>query len=246
MSESREVKAGDIFEVNGGTITVLHYKSKKSVYVMHNDEYSHCMWAAASSIKEGQVKNPYFRSVEGVGFLGVGDFKCSINGKVTEEYTAWRSMLVRCYNKEFLSKNPTYQDCSVCDDWHNFQNFSYWYTREDESGRGHAVDKDILVKGNRIYSPKNCCLIPKGLNSFFSDFTKNEESLKGVGETKSGKFITTIRRNRKKKRLGTYKTKEEAKSAYSREKAIIAKELAIIYKADIRYKVFLAIMNWEF
>ena len=242
-----KIEVGDVFEVNGGTITVLEYIDRQKIFVKHNDEYSHCMWTRQDAIEKGMVKNPYFRSVEGVGYVGVGKFKGYLNGKATEEYSVWRSMIVRCYKESFLCKNPTYRSCSVCDEWHDFQNFAYWYTREDEYGRGFHLDKDILVKGNKVYSPKTCCLVPQELNSFFTTTKEKGNGLNtGVSKTKHNTFRVNVSISGSNKYVGTYKTLEEAVYSYSHTKGIIAKELALRYKGNIRYKVFLAIMNWKF
>lgn len=47
----------------------------------------------------------------------------------------------------------------------------------------------------------------------------------------------------KKKYLGTYRTLEDASCVYYNAKGIRAKELALDNLGNIRYKVFLAIMN---
>lgn len=164
-------------------------------------------------------------------------------GNRSVEYEAWLGMLVRCYSERFLKKNPSYIGCTVCEEWHNFQVFAEWYTREDEYGRGYHLDKDILVKGNKLYSPKTCCLVPQGLNSFFSGF---DGETKNIYKTTNGKFVAKISRYGKKEHLGTFETEHEASLVYSRAKAIRAKELALENLGKIRYKVFLAIINWEF
>lgn len=249
MKGSTSVKVGDVFNVKGGTATVLKYKNRQQIYVEFNDEHKHKVWTRSCSILKGMVKNPYHRSVEGVGYLGVGRFKGYVNGKVTEEYSTWRTMLTRCHNEEFLSKHPTYLNCTVHEEWYNFQNFAYWYTREDEYGRGYCLDKDILVKGNKHYSPTTCCLVPSCINSFFSDSEKSSKSgglPRGVKVLKSGKFSVRISINGKHRVIGQFNTVEEASDAYKRAKGIRAKELALDNKSNIRYKTFLAIMNWEF
>lgn len=35
----------------------------------------------------------------------------------------WRSMIKRCYSKNYSIRNPTYKGCSVCKEWHLFSNF---------------------------------------------------------------------------------------------------------------------------
>ena len=241
------IKQGDVFEVNGGTITVIYYESTDKIYVKHNDEHSHCMWTRKTAIKKGMVKNPYFRSVEGVGYFGVGKFKGYLNGKQTEEYVAWSGMLLRCYNVKFKNKHPTYEGVTVCEDWHNFQNFAYWYTREDEYGRGYHLDKDILMKGNKQYSPDTCCLVPQEINKFFTSTGEKKNGLPtGVTMTKNKSFKVKASLLGVNKYIGTFKTLEEAVHAYSHAKGVDAKELALSNLGNVRYKVFLAIMNWEF
>lgn len=77
--------------------------------------------------KNGIVKNPYMKRVFGVGFFGQGIYSAKINGKNTLAYNCWRFMLKRCYDKKIHIKQPTYANCTVCAEWHNFQNFALWY-----------------------------------------------------------------------------------------------------------------------
>lgn len=242
-----KIEVEDVFEVNGGTITVLEYIDRQKIFVKHNDEYSHCMWTRQDAIEKGMVKNPYHRSVEGVGYFGVGKFSARNGNEVSWEYAAWRSMIYRCYSTVFQDKHPSYVGCTVCEEWHNFQVFADWYTREDEYGRGYHLDKDVLVKGNKVYSPSTCCLVPQDINSFFCTSQEKESGLPvGISKTKYGTFQVKLSSKGMKKYVGTYKTLEEASYAYSNAKGIRAKELALENLGNIRYKVFLAIMNWKF
>ena len=36
---------------------------------------------------------------------------------------------------------------------------------KDDNGRLYHLDKDILVKGNKVYSPETCCFVPQEINS---------------------------------------------------------------------------------
>lgn len=242
-----EIKAGDVFEVKGGTITVIQYINRGKIHIKHNDEHSHCMWTRKDAIEKGMVKNPYFRSVQGFGYFGVGKYVTIKDGARTVEYAAWVDMLVRCYSENYLKKYPSYLGCTVCEEWHNFQNFAEWYTREDEYGRGYHLDKDILVKGNKIYSPDTCCLVPQEINKFFTSTGEKKNGLPtGVTATKNNSFKVKASLLGVNKYIGTFKTLEEAVHAYSHAKGVDAKELALRNLGNIRYKVFLAIMNWEF
>lgn len=79
----------------------------------------------------------------------------------------WKKMLERCYSRKFISRNPTYDGCSVCEEWKLFSSFSAWMQSQDWQGK--QLDKDILNPGNKIYSPENCIFVSAKLNSFFTD-----------------------------------------------------------------------------
>lgn len=78
-------------------------------------------------------------------------------------YRKWKHMLERCYSKHMLSRRPTYEEVSVCEEWHLFSNFKAWMEKQDWEGK--HLDKDILVP-SKVYSPKTCVFIPRKVNSF--------------------------------------------------------------------------------
>lgn len=94
-------------------------------------------------------------------------------------YLTWSNMLQRCYSEVYLKRNPTYAGCSVAEEWHYFPNFKCWM--EKQMWEDHALDKDVLVEGNRVYSEDTCTFISRKLNSLMTDFRKDESLLpKGV------------------------------------------------------------------
>ncbi len=111
----------------------------------------------ASDTREGRVKDRMHPSVCAVGFVSEGNFKTTIDGKDTKIYKTWRHMLERCYDKKYQAKRPTYIGCSVCAEWHNFQIFAEWMSEQDYEGK--QLDKDIKVKGNKVYSPDTCTFV---------------------------------------------------------------------------------------
>lgn len=112
----------------------------------------------STCIRGGGVKDPYYPSVYGVGYIGIGSYKTSKKGKKTRAYKSWSRMLQRCYSEIFHLKNKTYTDCTVCAYWHNFQHFAKWFDKNHIDG--FDLDKDIKVKGNKVYSPSNCAFVP--------------------------------------------------------------------------------------
>lgn len=79
-------------------------------------------------------------------------------------YTRWLQMLTRCYSKRLHKELPRYEPCTVCEDWLLLSNFKSWMEQQD--WEGNHLDKDLLVRGNNVYSPDTCCFIPEKLNIF--------------------------------------------------------------------------------
>jgi len=124
------------------------------------------------SILTMQIKNPFHRSIEGIGYFGVGDYKgTDETGKSSAMYYSWRDMIRRCYVKSESNRN--YVNVTVCDDWHNFQNFAKFYvdTKPSIKGIDFRLDKDLLQNGveNKVYSPSSVVWIPKEINSFLTN-----------------------------------------------------------------------------
>ena len=141
---------------NSGEIKIVNYERDSSVIVEFVETKTRIK-TCAGNIRKGTIKDRMKPSVLGVGFLGYGKYKTANKRIHTNEYVAWRNMIARCYDESLRNKYPTYHDCTVCDDWLNFQNFARWY--QDNVPNNYEcweVDKDILNDGNRVYSPETC------------------------------------------------------------------------------------------
>lgn len=106
-------------------------------------------------------------------------------------YRTWHDMIRRCYSSQSQKKRPSYNDCIVAEEWLTFSSFKRWMVSEkstcvDFKGRKLALDKDILLEGNRVYSPNTCCFVSPTLNSFF---------LKGGGI--SNEYLMGVSRHKK-------------------------------------------------
>ena len=140
-------------------------------------------------------------------------------------YSRWKDMLGRCYSSKVQKKYPTYKDCLVCDDWLYFSKFKAWMETQDWDGK--VLDKDILVEGNKLYSPERCCFVSVQINSFLTDSGRVRGKYKlGVTLTKEGKFKARVSSSGQEKALGTFETEDEAYSAWLSEKINLAKSLA--------------------
>lgn len=216
--------------------------SNDNVTIEFQDEYKFQRTVLYTNFKTGCVKNPYDRTLYGIGYIGYGKYKPSINKQNTSAYNQWVSMLERCYCEKRRYRTKSYVDCEVCKEWHNFQNFAEWfYTNRYECNERLQVDKDILITGNRIYSPQTCILVPQTLNTMFINKPNNRGLPNGMYKTKNGFSIKYNCEN-----LGTFKTIEKAYSVYSQKKKQEIINVAETYKNIIPTNVYQAILNYEF
>lgn len=194
-----------------------------------------------SNIKRGHIANPLHRSVYNIGFLGIGKYTKRVENKMSKCYQTWQSMLERGYSKKYKLKKPTYKDVTVCEEWHNFQNFAQWF--EDNYKEGFELDKDILVKGNKIYSPETCCFVPQVINIIYVKSSTSRSGLP-IGVTRSGKkFRGRFGKNRE--HLGLFNTPEEAFQAYKIAKELYIIKMAITWRHLIGEKVYRAMINYK-
>ena len=155
----------------------------------------------------------------------------------TQMYRIWDCMLSRCY--ENGDGAATYKDCYVCEEWLRISNFKKWY--DENHVEGYHLDKDLLVKGNKIYSPQTCCFLPKEINAIFKKYRKNNGIPTGV-HFRRGKY--TARFNGKT--LRTSSDVNECFLAYKTEKEKKIKEVARDYysRGLITEKVYNAMMSY--
>ena len=239
------VKIGDIFTANQGSkAKVIKYINSKNILVEFLDHYKYQGVFALRNLQKGQFKNPYFKNVYGVGCFGVGKYLGVKDGVRSIEYNAWGNMLKRCYNKKEIEKYPTYRDCYVCDEWHNFQNFAEWYTEQKGYDENYELDKDLLISGNKVYSPDTCMLAPSQINSLLLDCgaRRGEYPVGVCYDKKLGKFKAQISIDGKPRHIGFFKTVEQASEAYQIAKKANIKRMALEWQDRIDKRLFDALM----
>ena len=180
--------------------------------------------------------------------VGINDRSCpaKVNGKITKEYNLWSSMLERCYSKSFLEKWPTYIGCTVSDNFKYYHLFHAWCQIQVGFGKeGYHLDKDLLIKGNKLYSEDTCVFIPKSLNYILLK-TAASRGLLPIGVSKHGKgYLATCRIYGKAKSLGTFDTPELAFEVYKNFKEAHIKAQAEVYKHEIEPKAYQAFLNYK-
>lgn len=238
----------------GSEMVIVGYKSASDIdiyfseydYIVENKGYK--------EFKNGNIKCPYEKRTYNIGYLGEGKYKTKENGKSTRVYNTWHNMLMRCYSDKYQDKQPTYKDCSVSEELHNFQNFGDWdkenyYTVD---GERMELDKDILVKHNKIYSSETCIYVPKTINLLFTkrDNARGKSTI-GTSLRKNGKYVVQCNLinpkigKSKYKNLGYYNTVLEAFEVYKYHKEKNIKQVADYYKGRIPDKLYDGLYRYE-
>lgn len=144
-------------------------------------------------------------------------------------YSRWKSMLARCYSKKEQQAKPAYKGCSVCKEWLTFSNFKAWMEKQEWEGK--SLDKDLLVRGNKVYSPDTCIFIDQRVNTFLTESTATRGDYPiGVNfRQSSGKFAASCRdiTTSKRKHIGYFSCPNEAHKAWLAFKLEQAKILAV-------------------
>lgn len=154
---------GNIFS----TVSGLSFKVKK-INSCYDVEIEFADTGSIVSVRAGEVRTGYIKdlnepSVYGVGFLGYGVYSEKTHPKARR---SWSGMLERCYSEKLHKKHPAYIECEVCEEWQDFQCFAEWFEQNHPTdGRVYHLDKDIMIDGNKIYSPSTCKFVSPSENT---------------------------------------------------------------------------------
>lgn len=240
---------GKEFETNNfGKCFVVDYKSSKEVFVMFYDPVC-IVKCHLGTLNKGQIKNPLAPTFCGKGFIGVGKY----GKRDSRAFSLWTSMLKRTYDSSFQKRRPTYKDVTVCEEWHNFQNFAEWcysqkfFNAKDSKCNYYQLDKDLMIKGSKVYSPETCCFIPPLFNGLIrpKPNSTNDYPIGVRSHRETGKFVARVKLFDNYKYLGLFDTPEEAFLAYKDSKEAYIKEMTNKWKDQIDVRVYEALMNWE-
>ena len=233
--------------LNSGDFKVLKYNGARDVeiqFVSTNFETS----VELGNIRNGKVKDPYLPSIYGVGIVGT-EYPINEGGVLTKEYVLWTGMLERCYSDTYKKKRPTYEGCEVSDNFKSYEYFYDWCNKQIGFGvKGWHLDKDLLIKGNKVYSENTCVFLPREINQVLVKRTASRgEHLIGVYWHSKGKaFRAQVNKNKgKPEHLGSFNTELEAFNAYKQAKETFIKEQANKWKDKIDGRAYNALMNYE-
>lgn len=235
---------GNIYEnTKGNRFVVESYKDSQNVTIRFIDT-GFTTVASTQRILKGSVRDYYSNDVKGVASFGKGKYN-TVNDSIA--FNHWSSMLTRCYSKDYLEKFVTYQDKSVCEEWLNFQNFAEWFYAQPNNDKGWSLDKDILVKGNTVYSPETCIFVPQHINQIIVT-NKRHRGKYPIGvywcNTKK-RFGACLNKNGHTKTLPYSKTPEEAFLKYKAAKEQHIKDSILPYKDEFPSNLYDALYNYQ-
>lgn len=243
--KSNKNRVGEIsINTRGTPMKIIRYNLSDDITIEFQDKHKYTVNTTYHNFKRRCVNNPYDKTIYGVGYVGVGKHPNFVDGKNTKPYTTWKDMLRRCYYEKDRDLNLAYHDCTICDEWLNFQTFADWYENnyyEIGEGRMH-IDKDILVKDNKVYSPQTCIFVPQRINMIFMKKNRNVDADLPTGIRRyAGRFQALYNA----KHLGTFDNLDDALYYYNIEKQLHINEIAEEYKNRIPIKLYKALINWN-
>lgn len=140
-------------------------------------------------------------------------------------FSRWVYMMSRCYGKAWLKNHPTYLGCSVAPVWYSFMAFRSWMMTQQWEGQ--QLDKDLLSKEKKIYSPETCLFVSSQVNSLFNERENAQGDLPLGIYARNGKFEVGVSVGKAKRTwVGAYDTVPNAIDAYLEAKSKVVRKVA--------------------
>ena len=145
-------------------------------------------------------------------------------------YEKWKDMLKRAYSEKLKLRRPTYGGITVTKEWHLFSTFKSWMEAQDWEGK--HLDKDLLIPGNKVYSPETSVFVSRLVNTFLTDRCNDRGDCR-LGchwHKQAGKYVSMCSDpfTNKQGYLGLFHTEQEAHRAWLAKKLEHAYALAAI------------------
>lgn len=239
----------------GCKMKIIEYEDANHMIVEFLDDYHGKVECGWNRFSKGKIKNPNYPSVKGIGITS-NLIPIMQNGEKIKEYTVWTGMISRCYCDNSNNRSKSYFDCSMAEEWLFFPNFYNWIISQPnyekwKNNSGWHLDKDIIKKGNKIYSKETCCLVPHYINTIFKST-----------EQRRGEYPIGVSYNIREKKifaqcfdpirninafLGYFNTPESAFEAYKQFKEKLIKEIAEIeyQKENISEACYQGMINYK-
>lgn len=228
----------------GTEMKIIDYINMNKVLIEFQDEHKYQKYVDMGNFRKGVACNPYDKTILNVAYVGDGKYS---KEKDKECYTCWHNILIRCFDLKYKEKYPTYKDASIVDEWLDFQTFAKWYYDNIYyvPNERMEIDKDILIKNNKVYSPDSCVFVPRRINSLLI----NNKSIRGeypVGvDMHRGRLRARCNTLNGSVFIGHFSSPETAFNAYKKFKENYIKQVAEEYKDKIPEKLYKALCNFK-
>ena len=240
-------EVGSLVKTNNfGYLLITRYVSSREVYSKFIDT-GYEVKTTMQKLLKGNINDRLKPTVFGVGVIGECLTVDSCGNRL-KEYQVWKGMLERCYSDNFQAKKPTYKGCIVSENFVCYPYFKKWCNKQIGFDQvGWHLDKDILSKGNKVYSEDTCCFVPQEINSLLvrSNATRGKYPLGVSYLTRLGMFEASVSLGGRNKRIGRFYNAQEAFYAYKEVKESYIKEVANKWKDRIDPRVYNALMSWN-
>ena len=151
----------------------------------------------------------------------------------------WNGMFSR------ISKQSAYSDVTVCEEWQDVNNYIEWFKDNwiDYDGRVD-VDKDLIGKNSKIYSPETCCIIPHEINIGIRIVNKAESG--GILSWDKKRQAYKVRMKVHTRHINTQRKKyKDALDLYFEKKDEFVKAMAEDFKDVIDKRAYNALMKYN-
>lgn len=240
-------EVGSLVKTNNfGYLLITRYVSSREVYSKFIDT-GYEVKTTMQQLLKGNINDRLKPTVFGVGVIGECLTVDSCGNRL-KEYQVWKGMLERCYSDKFQAKKPTYKGCIVSENFVCYPYFKKWCNKQIGFDQvGWHLDKDILSKGNKVYSEDTCCFVPQEINSLLvrSNATRGKYPLGVSYLTRLGMFEASVSLGGRNKRIGRFYNAQEAFYAYKEAKEAYIKEVANKWKGKVDPRVYEALMSWN-
>ena len=240
-------EVGSLVKTNNfGYLLITRYVSSREVYSKFIDT-GYEVKTTMQKLLKGNINDRLKPTVFGVGVIGECLTVDSCGNRL-KEYQVWKGMLERCYSDKFQAKKPTYKGCIVSENFVCYPYFKKWCNNQIGFDQvGWHLDKDILSKGNKVYSEDTCCFVPQEINSLLvrSNATRGKYPLGVSYLTRLGMFEASVSLGGRNKRIGRFYNAQEAFYAYKEVKESYIKEVANKWKDRIDPRAYEALMSWN-
>lgn len=171
-----------------------------------------------------------------------GQFKQRIDKMKTKEYSVFDSMKTRCN-----SDNSAYSEIKIDKRFEDFQAFAEWCHKQVGFGlTDYHLDKDILVDGNKIYTPELCVFVPYQINNLIIRKQKRKTNLPCGVRFTNKKYKAEISIDSHEISLGYYLTVDEALNVYVSAKLAEVHRKATQYKEVVDKRVYDKLISYNF